>query len=156
MQRLAFPSRSSVFFSLKNPNQIIVPTSSNRHRHLPIEFFTRTRLACLRQTSQSTPEIYGSWKVELMFIFYFKLLNVTQSGRSGSACRDRLKQGLHEPCTICPRHNARQRLWSMCDLSGRCTHLALRVRTCAAPRVPGLSVPDSRPISLHAYFMSPN
>lgn len=41
-----------------------------RHMHLPIEFFTRTRLACSRQTSHSTLEIYGSWKVELMFIFY--------------------------------------------------------------------------------------
>lgn len=69
MQLLAFPSRSTCFLA-ENPNQIIVPTSSNRHMHLPIEFFTRTRLACSRQTSPSTPEIYGSWKVELMFIFF--------------------------------------------------------------------------------------
>lgn len=35
-----------------------------------LSFSTRARLACSRQTSRSTPEIYGSWKVELMFIFH--------------------------------------------------------------------------------------
>lgn len=54
MRLLAFPSRSTCFIT-ERPNQIIVPTSSSRHMH---------------PTSHSTPEIYGSWEVELMFILY--------------------------------------------------------------------------------------
>lgn len=54
MQILAVPSRSTCFIT-ERPNQVIVPTSSSRHMH---------------PTSHSTPEIYGSWGVELMFIFY--------------------------------------------------------------------------------------
>lgn len=53
-----------------------------------------------------------------------KLLNITRSGVSGSACWDPLKQGLYEPCTICPRQKARQTLLSMCNLSGQ-THFSL-------------------------------
>lgn len=63
-------------------------------------------------------------------LFSTKLLNITWSGVSGSACWDTLKQGLHESCTICPRQKARQRLLSMCDLSRPDAYLAsLRICT---------------------------
>lgn len=95
-------------------------------------------------------------------LFSTKLLNITRSGISRSACWDTLKQGLHESCTICPRQNARQRLLSIVWLVRPDTYLAFSV--CmhtilyAMRWLPGLSVPDSihfLPISLHAYFMPP-
>lgn len=55
-------------------------------------------------------------------LFSTKLLNITRSGISGSACWDTLKQGLHEPCTIYSRQIECQRLLSTCDLSGQ-THI---------------------------------
>lgn len=96
-------------------------------------------------------------------LFSTKLPNVTRSGVSGSACWDTLVQGLHEPCTICPRQRARRRLSSMCDLSGaRRTFSLLCMHAYNPPHaarwLPALSVPDSirfLPISLHAYFMAP-
>lgn len=92
-------------------------------------------------------------------LFSTKLLNITRSGISGPACWDTLKQGLHEPCTICPRQKACQRLLSICDLSGQKHIWSSLYASIQSPILPGFSVPDSihfLPISPHVYFMSFN
>lgn len=66
---LHFPQGQPVL-SQKTQIKSLFPPHQTDTCSFQLGVFTRTRLARARQTSHSTPEIYGWWKVELMFIFY--------------------------------------------------------------------------------------
>lgn len=129
---------------------------------LPIEFLAQTRLAHIDQTNQSTLEIYGSWKVELMFIFN-QIAKHNSKWHIWVCLLGYSKAGTTWAVYCLSQTESTSETVEHVQLVRPDTHLALSV--CmhtiahAVPWLPGLSVPDSihfLPISLHAYFMSSN